>query len=117
MEARQHRLAANESFFRSVNERIEDLAEGPFGGGPGEGAQVWDFVCECADATCAERMPLTLDEYEGIRAAGTRFVVAPSPDHVDTTIEKVVDMSSRYWVVEKTDEAAEAADEADPRQP
>src|SRR5581483_433108 len=44
---------------------------------------------------------------EAIRAAGNRFVVAPAAEHVDTTIEHVVDMSSRYWVVEKLDQAAE----------
>jgi len=117
VEGRQQRLAANESLFRSVNERIEDLAEGPFQGGPGEGARAWDFVCECADPGRSERIALTIAEYEQIRAAGNRFVVAPAPEHVDTTIENVVDTkSSRYWVVEKTDEAAEAAEEADPRQ-
>jgi hypothetical protein len=117
VEPRQQRLAANESLFRSVNERIEQLAEGPFQSSPGEGASAVDFVCECADPACAERIALTIAEYEQIRAAGNRFVVAPAPEHVDTTIENVVDMnSSRYWVVEKTDEAAEAAERADPRQ-
>jgi hypothetical protein len=117
VEARQQRLAANESLFRSVNERIEELAEGAFRGAPGEGERAWDFVCECADPTCSERIALTIAEYEQIRAAGNRFVVAPAPQHVDTRFENVVDMnSSRYWVVEKTDEAAEAAEEADPRQ-
>jgi hypothetical protein len=117
VERRQQRLAANESLFRSVNERIEELAEGPFQGSPEAGARAWDFVCECADPTCSERVALTIAEYEQIRAVGNRFVVAPAPEHVDTTIENVVDMNSRrYWVVEKTDEAAKAANRDDPRQ-
>jgi hypothetical protein len=31
------------------------------------------------------------------------------------TIENVVDMTTRYWVVEKTEEAGDVAEAADPR--
>jgi len=111
---RNHRQGENEALFRRVNERIEQLAEGAFDIGD-EGARAWDFVCECYAKTCTDPIVLTIAEYEAIRAAGERFVVAPAAEHVDTSIENVVDMSSRYWVVEKTDEAAEAARADDPR--
>lgn len=113
MDARRERQAKNEMLFRSINEKIEDLGDAWLGQGRGERA--YDFVCECQDAACTTPIALTVREYETIRANGRRFVVAPSAEHVDMTIENVVDMSSRYWVVEKTDESGELAEANDPR--
>jgi hypothetical protein len=114
MDGRSERQARNEALFRSVNERIEELVDQTLEHHT-EGASVWDFVCECHDRDCAERIPLTRTEYEAIRSDGRHFVVAPSPEHVDTSIESVVDMSTRYWVVEKIGEPGEYAEETDPR--
>ena len=113
VDARREREAKNEVLFRSINERIEDLGEQWLSGAEGERA--YDFVCECQNTECTEPVALTIAEYEHVRANGRRFIVAPSPDHVDTTIENVVDMSTRYWVVEKTDESGDVAEAADPR--
>jgi hypothetical protein len=114
MEGRRRRQAENEMVFRSINERIEGLSAELFDR-DGEGAKVLDFVCECHHGDCVERIALTAVEYEAVRASGKRFLVAPSPDHVDMDIENVVDMSARYWVVEKTDEAGDLAEAGDPR--
>ena len=114
MDERERRQVKNEKLFRSINERIEQLATSPFDTGT-DGQQVWDFVCECHDKNCIERIPLTVTEYENVRASGNRFVVAPGPEHLDTEIENVVDMSVRYWAVEKIGAAAEPAAEDDPR--
>jgi hypothetical protein len=114
MDSRSERQAQNEALFRAVNERIEELVDETLERHT-EGASVWDFVCECEDRECAQRIPLTRTEYEAIRADGRRFVVAPGPDHVDTSIENVVDMSTRYWVVEKIGEPGEFAEDHDPR--
>lgn len=113
MNERERRQAKNEGLFRSVNERIEDLAQTTFSSN--DGAAAYDFVCECADKSCTERVALTVREYETVRASGHRFIVAASPAHVDTSIENVVDISSRYWIVEKIDAAAEQAERDDPR--
>jgi hypothetical protein len=113
MDGRRDRQAQNESLFRSVNERIEELVEGAVP--PREGVEAWEFVCECYDTACTERLAMTVREYEAVRADGSRFVVAPALEHVDLDIERVVDMSTRYWVVEKVGEAAERAEEDDPR--
>jgi hypothetical protein len=110
---RRERQAKNEMLFRRINEQIEDLGESWLGQESGERA--YDFVCECQDTECTERIALTVAEYESIRASGRRFVVVPSAEHVDMTIENVVDMSSRYWVVEKTDESGDLAEAEDPR--
>lgn len=115
MDSRRRRQAENELMFRSINERIEDLNEALFPTN-GDGERVWDFVCECHDTTCIERLALTTQEYEAVRADGTHFVVSPADRHVDTEIENVIEMSTRYWVVEKTDESGETAEAADPRE-
>ena len=43
MDARERRLAENETIFRSVNERIEQLARPQ-----GNDAHVFEFLCECS---------------------------------------------------------------------
>lgn len=114
VDERHRRQTENELLFRSVNERIEELAETIAGGAPA-GAEAWDFVCECQDKGCTERVALTVAEYEAVRAFGDRFVVAPGDAHVAPEIERVVDKSTRYWVVAKLGEPGELADAEDPR--
>jgi hypothetical protein len=113
MDDPRSRQAKNEMLFRSMNERIENLSEELAGR---EGERAYDFVCECHDTSCTAPVALTISEYEGVRQSGRQFVVAPSPDHVDMTIENVIDMSTRYWIVEKTDESGDLADAGNPRE-
>ena len=113
MDESRRRQAENELYFRSLNERIEQVAEETFEESPG--AHVHDFVCECQNRECAERVALTTSEYERIRAVSTQFLVAPAQEHVDGGLEAVVDRSSRYWIVQKLGDAAELAETEDPR--
>jgi hypothetical protein len=106
--SREKRLAQNEAFFRSVNERIRDLADGH-----GSDQHPYEFLCECGDPACVDRVALTLDEYEFVRADATRFVLAEG--HDDGTIEKVVEASPDRVVVEKVGVAGEVAEALDPR--
>jgi hypothetical protein len=98
------RAAENQALFRQVNERIKELNE------------VFDqltpyasWACECANLGCIERIELTLAEYEELRAIPTRFAVAPDETHVVEGVERVVQQTGSYWVVEKVGEAAERA--------
>jgi|SRR3954447_223754 hypothetical protein len=102
------RKARNEALFREVNERIREAAD-RLGGAEYEHA----FLCECFDANCRDQVQLTLDEYERVRAAGNRFVVAPG--HVAPEIEHVVAARADHVLVEKTGEAGVVAAELDPR--
>ena len=52
---REERLARTEALFRDVNERIAESAEG-------FDADHADFVCECGEQDCTERVPATLDD-------------------------------------------------------
>ena len=106
-DARQARLAQNESVSRALNERVEEAAKR-------SGPMFTEFVCECSRVDCMERVPLTIEEYEEVRKAATRFVVHPG--HVAEGIEVVVDSGEdRYLVVEKVGEAARIAADLDPR--
>ena len=107
---KQHRAARNQSLFREVNERVKDVNDRfriftPLG----------DWVCECANDWCAERIEMSSEEYEEIRRNGARFFVVASSEHVWADVERVVERRSGYWIVEKMEEAAELAHEADPR--
>jgi hypothetical protein len=104
--ATQERLARNETFFREVNERIRDVAEGLNGDN-------YDFLCECSDAGCAMRVELTLVEYENVRANPAQFVLAPG--HMSAELEQVVAHEGDHVVVEKVGVAGDVAVELDPR--
>lgn len=81
MSEREVRIARTEALFRDVNERIAESAER-------FDASEAEFVCECADPGCVERVPATLDLYEGVRSGGTTFLLVPG--HEDPTVERVV---------------------------
>ena len=61
MTDREVRIARTESLFRDVNERIAESAER-------FDADSTEFVCECSDQACTERVEATLDEYQEVRA-------------------------------------------------
>ncbi len=104
---RERAIGRNEAMFREVNEAIEDAARAV--GLDDEVA----FLCECGDDLCAEEIQLGVREYERVRAVPTRFFVRPG--HVRPDLEQIVERHERYWVVEKLDEAADEAEETDPR--
>jgi hypothetical protein len=95
-ENENERRALNEALFRDVNERIAESAEN-FRAGKTE------FVCECSDPSCAERVPVTLAEYERVRKKPTTFLLAPG--HSEPEIEEVVSVRGRFHVVEKVQAA------------
>lgn len=86
------RIARTEAVFREVNEAIAKTAEGLESD---EAA----FVCECADAECADRIRADLDEYERVRENATHFMLAPG--HEKPSVERVVERHGGYAVVEK----------------
>jgi hypothetical protein len=104
-DTQRQRAARNESLFREVNERIEDLASD---------SAFSIFICECMNELCDENVPMTLEEYEAVRRDGNRFVVLPG--HHVAEVEDVVDVvDGRYVVVAKLGAGAEVAEELDPR--
>jgi hypothetical protein len=90
MAEREVRVAHTEALFRDVNERIAESADR-------FNAQDAEFVCECADPGCAERVPATLQQYEEVRSDGTHFLL--SPGHELPQVERVVKRPHRRSVV------------------
>jgi transcription initiation factor TFIID subunit TAF12 len=89
----QHeRRATNEALFRDVNERIAESAER-------FDAEETDFVCECADPNCTDRVSASLAEYGQVRAEPTTFLVVPG--HEEDDIERVVSDRGRFRMVDK----------------
>jgi hypothetical protein len=85
--------AETQAVFREVNEQINGLDE-TLGGH--ERAQ---WVCECEDASCSERIEMTLSEYEWLRADGNRFAVPPG--HEVQAVEEVTERYEGYFLVAK----------------
>jgi hypothetical protein len=101
------RIAHTESVFREVNERIAESAER-------FDADDAEFVCECADAGCTQRIGATLDEYEEARELGTTFLLVPG--HEDERVEGVVEVADGRAVVEKREPTvASIVQKLDPR--
>jgi hypothetical protein len=86
------KIAHTESLFREANERIAESAER-------FEATRTNFVCECADPRCTDRVEASLAQYERVRADGDTFLLTPG--HEDERVEAVVRSSGELAVVEK----------------
>lgn len=88
------RIGRNEVVFREVNERLRELGEGF-----SLVSEVAEFVCECGDTACTERIQLPLSEYERVRSDPKWFVIVPGHEILD--YERVVEQNDAYMIVEK----------------
>jgi len=100
------RVAKNEALFRGVNERIAEAAQ------RFESREA-EFVCECADSSCTDRIEASLTEYEDVRADGAHFIVRPG--HEDERFERVLVARPRFRIVEKINNVGRIARNLDPR--
>ena len=90
-------IARNEAFFRAVNEGIAEASER-------FESEEAEFLCECGDANCTQRLEVPLEEYEDVRQDSTRFLVRRG--HVVPEVEQVVQRRRRYAIVQKVDRVA-----------
>lgn len=72
-----------------------------------------EFLCECADPDCTDRVAVTLQEYEEIRSESTHFLVRPG--HQNGAIEDAAWSSSERFVVVEKEVAQELLEASDPR--
>ncbi len=108
MDARELRLAQNETIFREINERVRDIAEQH-----GSDPHVYSFFCECANSDCTLQISLTTADYERVRTDGAQFVIARG--HELPEVERVVEDGDGWSVVAKKGDAAAYARGLDPR--
>jgi hypothetical protein len=103
VQERLARTARNESLFREVNDRIEELSENVEAQGIAPEGGLIEFHCECGREDCTERVRLTVAEYEHVRSDNDRFAVVPG--HETPEMEAVVETGDRFVVVDKLPEA------------
>ncbi len=110
MDERERRIGQNEALFRQVNERLRDVNEA-FGAVTNR----IELICECADRSCAERISLSVAEYEDLRSTGDRFIVVAG--HVVPSDVEKIDRAGDGWEIIRKREGAPAklAKATDPR--
>jgi hypothetical protein len=109
MTAREQRVGLNETLFREINERLEELNK-TFS----EFTDKMELVCECGVRRCIERFSMDVAEYERLRADPTTFAVKRGHEVPD--IEDVIEEHEQYLVVrKKPGEPAAVAVAEDPR--
>jgi len=106
MGSRAERAARNESVFREVNERVQDVND-RFETVEGT------FFCECSDAGCAQTFAMVAADYERLRGHDDHFALVRG--HDDPSIERILEERDEYVVVEKLGEGASVAKRLDPR--
>ena len=109
MNPRERQVGLNETLFREINERLEELNK-TFS----EFTDKMELVCECGIATCIERFAMDVSQYEQLRADPTTFALKPG--HEVPGVEDVIEEHEHYLVVrKKPGEPAVVAVAEDPR--
>jgi hypothetical protein len=101
------RAARNEEVFRKVNEGIAAGAEQHAVTG------TMPFHCECDRASCLETIEIAHSRYEAIVRKRYCFVVLPG--HEEPRIERIVETTADFLVVEKVGEAREQIERDHPQ--
>jgi hypothetical protein len=99
MSSREERKARNEELFQVVNREIEALEE-KLGR-----RKTLALLCECGKKHCLERFEVDPAVYERVRSNPLLFFLVPG--HEDPEVERVVERTPEFLVVEKTGRAAE----------
>jgi hypothetical protein len=107
MNPREERIARNETRLRAVNREIEQISVEELQAGRRSELEI---LCECGRDGCVERIILSIAEYESAHSEPDRFVVISG--HENAEIERVVERTRRYVVVDKFGEAEEIAEES-----
>jgi hypothetical protein len=104
----EERVARNEALFREVNERVEELHDDLSGAGMPE------FVCECPDDACTERISVPIEVYERVRRDPHLFLLRSG--HDQSEVEQVVEQADGFVIVRKDTPTTERiAEQTDPR--
>ena len=86
-------LVRNQLLLREVNNRIGEVATSWAGEAP-------EFLCECSNDDCAETLPVSLLQYEGIRSFPNLFMILPG--HETLAVDCIVEEQAGFTLVEKT---------------
>jgi hypothetical protein len=101
--SREERVARNEELFLVVNREIEKLEE-KLGH-----SEMLTLLCECSKKHCLETVDVEPAAYKQVRLNPLLFFLVPG--HEDPEVERLVEQTPKYVVVEKVGHAAEAVRE------
>lgn len=91
MSPREARQSKNQAFFRSVNDRIVELAE------TFSVEERIEIICECANRGCIERIEVPVGEYARVRRCPEWYLITPG--HTFAGDEHVVEHRAGYDIV------------------
>jgi hypothetical protein len=97
----QSRSIKNEQLVRDRNRQTMIRLRRFFQHDTSASTTLLDFVCECSNLDCVERIELTIKDYEAIHVRQDRFMIREK--HLTPAAEKVVEQHSAYSIVEKYD--------------
>lgn len=101
--SREERVARNEALFQEVNRQIEKLEERL-----GRRKEL-AILCECSKKHCLDGLEVEPAVYQRVRSNPLLFFLVPG--HEDLGVERVVERTPQFLVVEKTGRAGEAVRE------
>jgi hypothetical protein len=101
--SREERVARNEELFLVVNREIEKLEE-TLGR-----SELLTLLCECSKKHCLSTLKVEPAAYQRVRSNPLLFFLALG--HEDREVERVVEQTPEYLVVEKLGRTAEAVRE------
>jgi hypothetical protein len=106
------RNADNQKRYREVNERVTE-ANADFDLPAEGGRRIVEVLCECGDASCADRVEITRVTYERIRSDPETFVLTRA--HDQGLVEVVIERTPGYVIARNIGTAARIAVTGDPR--
>jgi hypothetical protein len=110
LEPSERRLAENEVVFRQLNEQVQkgideinkladDSGQPELRITQEDGETPLYFYCECSDENCTSRLPVGRNKYNQVHQRRDHFIVLPG--HEVLSVEKIVEQTPSYCVVEK----------------
>jgi len=96
---REERVVKNEVAFREYNQRRADFELGATD-------DPIPLVCECGNKDCFQTIEVSPPAWELAHGPEDQFVVAP--DHIYPDLERVVERTDGYWIVQKLEPPSEA---------
>ena len=112
-ESRADRQSKNEVLFRGLNERVRATTDDLKARSSAGLSDRFEYLCECAEIGCLERVSLSRAEYQHARSSPIWFFIVPGHEIIDT--ETVIEVNDRFALVEKHPGEMSVAAATDPR--
>jgi len=102
--AQNEKMIRNEQVIRDRNRAVGDSIKKYFRNNKEAVEAPLDFMCECSDLQCEERVSVSIKNYEKLHKQNNRFLIVKG--HKTPAIEKTIKQLEGIVVVEKSGLAA-----------